>query len=91
VGYQRGGTLISGGVLSYASQFEDERNLRDFLLPGYATIEIYVLQRIVGNLSAIAEVENALGRQYIVGLTPTPTIGAPRMWRAGVRWDGKLR
>jgi outer membrane receptor protein involved in Fe transport len=89
VGYQHGGTLISAGVLGYGLQFDDERN--QFLLPGFATVQVFALRHIVSNLSAIAEVSNALDRQYVVGLTPTPTIGAPRLWRAGLRWDGRVR
>ena len=88
VGYQHGGTLISAGVLSYALQFDDERN--QFLLPGFAMVQVSAQRRIVGSLAAIAEVSNALDHQYIVGLTPTPTIGAPRLWRAGLRWNGRI-
>jgi len=53
-------------------------------------VQVSAQRRIVGSLAAIAEVSNALDHQYIVGLTPTPTIGAPRLWRAGLRWNGRI-
>lgn len=86
--YSRHGTLASAGVRSYAAQFEDELN--QFLLPGFATVQLVAQQRIRGGLSVLAEFENLFDRQYLTGFSPTPTIGAPRLWRAGVRWDGRL-
>jgi outer membrane receptor protein involved in Fe transport len=44
----------------------------------------------VKSLSARLEFENLLDRQYLTAFSPTPTIAAPRLWRAGLRWDGKL-
>jgi len=35
-------------------------------------------------------VENLLDRQYLVALTPNPNTGAPRLWRIGLRWNGRL-
>ena len=32
--------------------------------------------------------ENALDHQYLTGRTPAPQIGAPRLYRVGLRWDG---
>ena len=87
--YSRQGTLASLGVRSYAAQFEDELN--QFLLPGFATVQLVVQQRIGRGLSALAEFENLLDRQYLTGFSPTPTTGAPRLWRAGLRWDGRIR
>jgi outer membrane receptor protein involved in Fe transport len=87
--YERAGTLASLGVRSYALQFEDERN--QFLLPGYATLEFVVRQALGHGLSAHAAVENALDREYFTGFTPTPTIGTPRLWRIGFRWEGRLK
>jgi outer membrane receptor for ferrienterochelin and colicin len=37
-----------------------------------------------------AAAENALDRQFYVAFTPTPNTGAPRLWRLGLRWDGRL-
>jgi outer membrane cobalamin receptor len=86
--YARGGTLASAGVRSYSAQFEDDLNR--FLLPGFATVQIAVQQRIAKGLSAVLAFENLLDRTYVVGYSPTPLIGAPRLWRAGVKWDGWL-
>lgn len=86
--YQRGGTLVAAGVRSFSFQFDDDRN--QFLLPGFATVQLYVQQHLVKSLSARLEFENLLDRQYLTAFSPTPTIGAPRLWRAGLRWDGKL-
>jgi outer membrane receptor protein involved in Fe transport len=83
------GTLASAGFRSYSYQFEDERNL--FLLPGFATFQLVVRQQLTRGLSAVAAVENIFDREYLAGFSPTPLIGAPRLWRAGLRWDGRLR
>jgi outer membrane receptor protein involved in Fe transport len=89
--YLRGRTLASLGVRSYAAQFDDDRN--QFLLPGFATVQLMVRQRIVKSFSASASVENLLDRGYLTSWsTPTvPTVGAPRLWRVGLRWDGAVR
>jgi outer membrane cobalamin receptor len=87
--YQRGGTFGAVGLRSYASQFEDELNR--FLLPGYATIQLVMRQRLVAGLWASLAMENLLNRGYLVGFSPTPTIGGPRLWRAGLRWEGRVR
>ncbi len=89
--FDRGGTLVSAGVLSSTYQFEDERNLRASLLPGFAAAQLFAARRVLPHLSAVIELENALNRQYITALTPTPMTGTPRLWRAGLRWDGRLR
>ncbi len=81
-----GRTLVSAGVRSAGSQFEDERNVRDFLLPGYATVQLMARQRISGGLSVFAAIENLLDRRIYTGFSPTPTVGAPRLWRVGLRW-----
>jgi len=86
--YHHGGTLVAAGVRSFSFQFDDDRN--QFLLPGFATVELYVQQHLVKSLSARLEFENLLDRQYLTAFSPTPTIGAPRLWRAGLRWDGKF-
>ncbi|MCP5120767.1 MAG: TonB-dependent receptor, partial [bacterium] len=82
--YNRGGTLLSGGLRSYSFQFEDDRN--QFALPGYPVLHVQFLQRLAGRLSAVASIENALNREFVVGFSPTPRIGAPRLWRIGLRW-----
>ena len=85
--YARAGTLASFGLRGFSSQFDDDRNT--LLLPGFAVLQAFVRQRIAGGLSALAAMENLLDRRYLTGASP-PTIGAPRLWRAGLRWDGRL-
>jgi outer membrane receptor protein involved in Fe transport len=86
--YSRNSTLVSVGVRAFGLQFDDDVN--QFLLPGYATLQLAAQQRITRNLFAQASFENLLDRQYLVALTPTPNIGAPRLWRIGLRWDGRI-
>lgn len=78
------GTLLAGGLRSSAVQFEDDRNL--FPLPGFAIFHVTARQALRAGLSLHAAVENAFGRQVVVGFSPTPLIGAPRLWRLGLRW-----
>ncbi len=83
--WESGRTLASLGVRSYALQLEDDLNR--FILPGFATVQVLVRQRLARGFSALLAVENALDRTFLVGFSPTPLIGAPRLWRAGVRWE----
>jgi hypothetical protein len=69
-------------------QYEDEMNR--FALAGFVTVHFSVLRRLTDNFSVLASMENALGREYLTGRTPLPAIGPPRLWRAGLRWDGGL-
>jgi outer membrane receptor protein involved in Fe transport len=95
--FLREGTLASAGIRSYSLQFEDDLNR--FLMGGFATVQISLRQRIKRSLSAQFAVDNLLDREYVVGVTapaaanlgPLYAIGAPRLWRAGLRWDGPLR
>ncbi len=89
IAYQRGGTLASLSFRSYAYQFDDDLN--QFRLPGFATVQLVASQRLARSLSAEAALENALDRQFYTAFTPTPNIGAPRLWRLGLRWDGRVR
>ena len=86
--YQRGGTLISLGLRSYSYQFDDDLN--QFRLPGFATVQFVAAQRLAASLRAEVEIENALDRTYYTAFTPTPNTGAPRLWRIGLKWNGKL-
>ena len=70
-------------------QFEDDVNL--FRLPGFATVQISARQTLRGGLSAFVTVENLLDREFLVAFNPLPNVGAPRMWRGGLRWDGRIR
>jgi outer membrane receptor protein involved in Fe transport len=87
LGYTRGANALWLAARSYSSQLEDER----FLLPGFATVQLHARRSLTPALAAFVSVENALDREYLAGFTPTPLIGAPRLWRVGLRWDGRLR
>ncbi len=82
-------TLLSGGVRSFGMQFEDDVNL--FRLPGYATLQMSARRTLTGSLSAFVTVENLLNREFLVAFNPLPNLGAPRLWRGGLRWDGRIR
>jgi outer membrane receptor protein involved in Fe transport len=87
--YYREGTLASFAVRGYSYQFDDDLN--QFRLPGYATAQFVLRQRVVGSLSGEVTLENALDRVFYTAFTPTPNIGAPRLVRVGLKWDGRLR
>ena len=82
-------TMLSAGIRSFAKQFEDDINA--FLLPGFATVHVTARHQLTPSLSAVLAIENILDRQYVVGFSPTPLIGAPLLWRGGLRWDGVFR
>jgi outer membrane receptor protein involved in Fe transport len=85
--YDRNGTLASIGVRAYDFQFEEDLNQNK--LPGFATVQAVVRQRLAKGFSAVAAFENMLNREYLTGKTAaTIAIGAPRLWRVGLRWDG---
>lgn len=88
VSYQKGGTLATVGLRSFSYEFDDDQN--HFLLPGYASVELMLRQRLSARLTALASLSNLLDHQYLTALTPTPTIGAPRQWRLGLRWEGRV-
>jgi outer membrane cobalamin receptor len=87
--WSRGGTLVSSGLRASSLQFEDDVNT--LALAGYSTVQLAARQRIAGGLSAKFEMENALGHQYLTGRTPAPQIGAPRLYRVGMVWDGAVK
>lgn len=82
--WNRQGTLISGGLRASSLQFEDDRNL--FVLPGYAVLHFSMRQSLRHGLAAVLAMENALNREVVAGYSPTPMVGAPRLWRVGLRW-----
>ncbi len=86
--YRRGGTMAAADVRSFDYQFDDDLN--QFRLPGFAVLELAAHQRISGALSVEAAVENALNRVFYTAFTPTPNIGQPRLWRVGLKWEGRL-
>jgi len=54
-------------------------------------VQFAARRRLKEWLYATFEMENALDHQYLTGRTPAPQIGAPRLYRVGMRWDGPLR
>ncbi len=87
--WSKGKTLVSGGLRSFSAQYEDEINT--FRLPGYATVQLALRHALTPQVSAIASWENLLDRRFYTGFTPVPAIGAPRLWRAGLRWEARVR
>ncbi|MEZ5352341.1 MAG: TonB-dependent receptor [Bryobacteraceae bacterium] len=81
-------TFLAAGVRSYGAQYDDDLNR--FRLPGFAALHISARQQVYRSLSAVAAFENLLDREYFVAFTPVPQNGAPRLWRVGLRWDGRL-
>lgn len=86
--YSTKSTLLSAGIRAFGLAFDDDLN--QFLLPGYAALQLTAEQHLTKHLSAVAAVENLLDRSYLVALTPSPNTGAPRLWRIGLRWSGRL-
>lgn len=89
VTYTKDSTLVSFGVRAFGLQFDDDLN--QYLLPGYAALQISAQQKLIHNLYAQAAIENLLDRQFLVAMTPTPNTGSPRLWRIGLRWNGSIR
>ena len=85
VTYRRKGTLASAGVRSFSMQFDDDLN--QFRLPGFATVQLAAEQHLRAGFSLNANFENLLDRQFYTAFSPTPTTGAPRLWRIGLRWE----
>jgi outer membrane receptor protein involved in Fe transport len=56
------------------------------LMPGFATLQVTLRQRLTGRVAANLAVENTLDRIYITGFTPTPSIGAGRLFRLGIEY-----
>ena len=85
--WDKGGTMISGGVRIYSSQFDDDLNTRAFVLAGFSSVQFVARQKLGKGFSLNAAFENLLNRQYYVAFAPTPNIGAPRLWHLGLRWQ----
>ncbi len=78
-------TLLSAGLRSYALQFEDDLN--SFVLPGFATVQFKAKRKLRKGVWALLAAENAFDRRFVVGFSPTPTIGNPRLLRVGLQWN----
>ena len=83
--YSAGKNLISAGVRAYSLQFEDDLN--QYLLPGFASVQLLVQRRLGHGVSGLVAVENLLDKEYLAGFTPEPVIGAPRLVRVGLKWE----
>jgi outer membrane receptor protein involved in Fe transport len=81
---------VGVGVQMFGRQFDDDQNLRivpgetEPGLPGYAMVDLTAYRAISSQFDVFAGVQNLLDTEYIVGTLPT-TIGAPRLFHAGVR------
>ncbi len=89
--YLHGGTMASVILRANSYQFDDDLNTLRFRLGGYAVLQVMARQHLVRSLSAEAAVDNAFDRTFYAAFTPTPNVGMPRLWRIGLRWDGRLR
>jgi len=83
--WTKGRTWLTGGLRSVGPQFEDDRNT--LLLTGFAVFQAVLRQQLSHGFSATAVLENAFNREFLTGYTPAPQIGAPRLWRLGLRWE----
>lgn len=83
--YSSNKTLVSAGIRSYSLQFEDDLN--SFILPGFATVQFKAKQQLAQGVSGIVAIENAFDRRFLVGFSPTPTTGTPRLVRVGLQWE----
>jgi outer membrane receptor protein involved in Fe transport len=82
-----GGKRWSGTVATryIAGQFEDDLNrLR---LPGYFSADAMVRWRFSEGVEPFIACENLLDRTYLIGRSQIPTVGSPRLVRAGVRFQ----
>jgi len=81
--YEAGRLRLAASVRLTSDQFEDDRN--SLVLPGFASFDLQAAVRVTDSTEAFVAVENGTGERYLVGLTPLPTVGPPRLVRAGVR------
>ncbi len=65
-------------------QFDDTAN--DYYIPGYFRLDVYAAHEFRHNISLFASGQNLFNRAIIVGKTPLPTLGTPRVARFGLRY-----
>ena len=80
---EAGRLRLAASMRLTSDQFEDDRN--SLVLPGFGTFDLQGAVRVTDSTEAFVAVENASGDRYVVGLTPLPTLGPPRLVRVGVR------
>ena len=83
--YVHKGTTAALAARSYSLQFDDDKNT--LLLGGYASVQLSLRQKLPHGFTASLGIENLMDRQYYVALSTVPNIGAPRLIRAGIRWE----
>jgi outer membrane receptor protein involved in Fe transport len=81
--HEAGRLRLAASARLMSDQYEDDRN--SLVLPGFATLDAQAAVRVTASTEAFVAVENATGERYLVGLTPLPTLGPPRLFRAGLR------
>jgi outer membrane receptor protein involved in Fe transport len=64
-------------------QYDDDQN--KFVLDSYALVDLLVDRSLGKGLDLFFAMQNALNQRYAVGKTPLETIGAPRLYRGGIR------
>ena len=69
------------------AQFDDDRNTPAFELERSSMVDAKAAWRLRRGLDLFAALENAFDAEQDVGRTPLRTIGLPRTFRAGIRWD----
>lgn len=77
-------TLAFASVRASSLQFDDDLN--QYLLPGYAVLQLLVRERLYRSLAATFQITNLLDRTFYTAFTPTPNIGAPRIVMGGLLW-----
>jgi outer membrane receptor protein involved in Fe transport len=68
-------------------QFDDDRNTPAFELDRSSMVDLMASWRARRGFELFAALENAFDVEQDVGKTPIRTIGLPRTFRAGVRWE----
>lgn len=77
-------TLVA--ELRYTSrQFEDDLNALS--MGAFAVLDLHARRRIAHGFSLFASGQNLLDRRYVVGRAGVDTLGAPRMFLAGVAYN----
>jgi outer membrane receptor protein involved in Fe transport len=76
--------MAAASVRATSSQFDDDLN--QFLLPGFAVVQLLVRQQLFPRLTASVDVTNLLNRTFYTAFTPTPNIGDPRIIEGGLIW-----
>lgn len=68
-----------------SAQYEDDQNT--LRLPGFTVVDASVSRNLTSEVAVFASVENALNRNYLVGLQGgVATVGQPIFFRVGARW-----